>query len=262
MRRIAILGPLALCVSTLGLASAACTSHEGPVTPPPKEGTKTEPPKPDPPKPVPVPEPPAEPFARATIASVQMIEDCPTLNDGWRPPPVVQDAAKPAAAAPAAAADQERSMPGPPMPPTAGAAPSAGSAIGGGGGGLWQPCTQSTMQVAFAGQGDRTATVEIERVRLLDPKSGKTVATLEAREPASWADGAYQSWNETIGPRQEVKASYALTVPDWAKVEEQLGIPSSDGVMFLLELEVKVGDERQTVRSSEFPRELPHIVVT
>lgn len=260
MRRIAVLGSLAL-LSTLCLGSGACTSHEGPVTPPPKEGTKTEPPTPDP-----TPEPPVEPFARAAIASVQLIEDCPNQNDGWRPPPVVQDAAKPAAAAPAAAApaaDEEMAMPGPPMPPAEGAAAarSAGSAIGGGG--PWvQPCTQSTMQVVFSGQGSRTATVDIERVQLLDPKTGKSVATLEAREPASWADGAYQSWNETIGPRQEVKASYELTVPDWYKVEQQLGIPSSDGVMFMLELEVKVGDERQTVRSSEFPREQPHVVVT
>ena len=130
------------------------------------------------------------------------------------------------------------------------------------GGGPWvQPCTQSTMQLVFAGQGDRTSKVEIEKARLLDPKTGKAVATIEAREPAAWADGAYQSWNETVAPRQEVKASYELSVPDWSAVEKQIGT-SSSGFMFVLELDVKVGDELQTVRSAQFPREMPHVIVT
>jgi hypothetical protein len=252
MRRIAVFGSLVLCVSTL-----ACTSTEGPVTPPPKQGDKPVVTKPDP-----EPDrPPEEPIARAAIASVQMIEDCPSQNDGWRPPPVSSGPAQaPAAAAvPTHAADEAPPSPGAAMPPAEGA--SAARALGDSSGPWVQPCTQSTMQIVFTGQGNRTSEVEIEKIRLLDPKTGKSVAKLEAREPAAWVDNAYQSWNETIGPRQEVKASYELSVPDWYEVEKQIGTGSS-GFMFVLEVDVKVGDELQTVRSSQFPREMPHVIVT
>jgi hypothetical protein len=252
MRRIVVLGSLALCFSTVG-----CTSNEPPATPPAKEaGGKTEEPKPEP-----TPEPVPEPTARAAIASVQMIQDCPNDNNAWRPPPA--DTGAPAAQAPAAQA-----VPAQPMPPVAGdvaagsAARSAGASADGSYPSFVQPCTQSTMQMVFAGQGDRSSKVQIEVVRLLDPKSGKEVATIEAREPAAWTDGAYQSWNETIGPRQEVKASYELSVPDWSEVEKTLGLTSSYGTMFLLEVDVKVGDELQTVRSPQFPREQEHVIVT
>jgi hypothetical protein len=250
MRRLAVLGSLALCISALGL-TGACTSTETPPTPP-KDGTKVDDPKPVPETPPEPEEPAPEPTARAAIASVQLIEDCPNQNSAWRPPPAAGPAADsaPAAQAPAKeTAAAARSMPSP------------GAAIGGGGGPSWNHCTQSTLQLVFAGQGDRTSKVEIETVRLLDPKTGKSVATLKAREPAAWTDGAYQSWNETIGPKQEVKASYELSVPDWVEVERQIGT-SSSGFMFELELDVKVGGELQTVRSAQFPREMPHVIVT
>lgn len=259
MRRPAVLGSLALCVLAVGL-SGACTSTETPPAPP-KDGTKIDEAKPDPTPETPDPEEPApEPFARAAIASVQLIEDCPNQNSGWRPPPPPDSGAAQAPAAeqaPAKEAAAARSMPSPGAP-AGDVAPGAAIA---GGGGPWNHCTQSTLQLVFTGQGDRTSKVEIETLRLLDPKSGKSVATLKAREPAAWTDGAYQSWNETIGPRQEVKASYELSVPDWIEVEKQIGT-SSSGFMFVLELDVKVGGELQTVRSSQFPREMPHVIVT
>ena len=92
MRRLAV--PLVLCVSTLGLVGA-CTSHEGTGTPPQTGKPDVETPTPD--------APPASPIARAAIASVQMIEDCPNQNSDWRPPPVSPGPAQ-APAAPAAGA--------------------------------------------------------------------------------------------------------------------------------------------------------------
>lgn len=262
MRRLSVFASVALCVSTASLL--ACTSAEGPATPPPKDTGRTESGKPEAPKPEPdAPEP--EPLAKAAIASVQLIEDCPGQADGWRPPPSAADSGKQAAAPAAAerAADVPPPAPGAAMPLDSKSVVSGGAALGDSGPGVWhQPCTQSTMQIVFSGQGDRTAKVELETLRLLDPKTGKTVATLEAREPAAWADGAYQSWNETIGPRQEVKASYELTVPNWADVESKLGGGSSYGLMFVLEVDVSVGDALQTVRSAQFPREAPHVIVT
>lgn len=245
MRRLAVLVTLAAC-----LPATACTSTDPPATSSTKASDKTGAPTPTP---DPVPQP--ERLARAAIASVQMIEDCPNRHDGWRPPPAVTQTTPAPPAAQAIAKDEPPPAPGAPMPGSAARAADSS--------GHWEPpCSQSTMQVVFSGQGDRTATVAIEAVRLQDPKSGKSLATLAAREPAAWTDGAYQSWNETIGPKQEVKASYALSVPDWSAVEAALGVPSNSGVMFVLEVDVKVGDQTQTVRSPEFPREMPHVIVT
>lgn len=247
MRHAALLGSLALLLST------ACTSRDeakqGGVEPV-ERGEKTK-----------KPEPPGEPLAKAAISSVQMIEDCPEDSGAWRPPPppspspAVEQARAPSMTAPAA-----------PPEPEAGAmdmemAPGAAARMADGGS-FQQPCTQSTLQIAFTGQGDVKSKVELEELRLLDPGSGKPVATIDAREPASWEGSAYQSWDETIGPNQEVKSSYELSVPDWSKVEKAIGGKSSYGHMFVLEVDLKVGDQRQTVRSAQFPREEPHVIVT
>jgi hypothetical protein len=244
MRRIAVLGSLALCSFTL-----ACASTEPPPKPNIADG---EPDRVGKPITEPKPEPKPAPTASVAIASVQMIEDCPSDHDAWRPPPVVDPSA--AAAAPAAAQPiaEPTPMPGAALDVSRGDSPH----------GWTQPCTQSTMQLVLTNLTESPAKAKLEVVRLLDPKTGKEVAKLEAREPAAWADGAYQSWNESLGPRQAVKASYELSVPDWSAVEKTLGVGSSFGAMFLLEVEVKVGDERQTVRSPQFPREQPHVIVT
>lgn len=240
MRRIAITGSLAL-----GLLTVACTSNQEAPGEPAGAGADAVTPA----KPEPTPESPPEPAPEPTavIASVQMIQDCPAAHGAWRPPPVIQKAAENAVVA-----DEPPAA----MPPSMGAARRKSL----GGSGPSQPCTQSTMQLVFATPGEGSTKVAVQQVRLLDPASGKALATLDAREPAAWADGAYQSWDETLGPRQEVKASYALSLPDWSAVERVLG--SSYGVMFVLEVDVKLGDARQTLRSSEFPRERPHIVAT
>lgn len=244
MARLVVVGFLAL-----GSCALGCTTTEGPpkVAPVADAGPKVEAPPTPEPKPDPLPEPPPEPepVARAVIASVQMIQDCPTRSDGFRPPP--------AATSPAAGGKLST-----PKRAARSSGGSAGASLSGHG--PRQPCTQSTMQLVFSDPGDRTEHVEIDGVRMLDPTSGKELATLVAREPAAWADGAYLSWDQTLAPGQEVKASYALSVPDWSAVETAIG--SSYGVMFVLEVDVKVGDETQTVRSAEFPRERPHVIVT
>ncbi len=236
MLRLAFLGSLALC--SLGLA---CTSTEPPPQPPVKEG------KADPEVP--------EPTARAVIASVQLIQDCPNNPNPWRAPP--------ANPSPSASPKQAAAAAMPASPPLHAGDVAEGARLAGEGSGDWaQPCTQSTVQVGFSSLADAPARVEIEAVRLLDPKTGKKVALLKSREPVAWAGDAYQPWNEMLGPRQEVQSSYVLSVPDWSEVHEAMGIRDSYGTMFLLELDVSIGGQRQSIRSAEFPREEPHVIVT
>jgi hypothetical protein len=165
--------------------------------------------------------------AKVSISSVQMISDCPD-----------EDPASPAAAA-MEPGDAERS------------AESAGD--------FEQPCTQSTMQLSLT--SDARATVAIQAVRLLSPE-GVQLATLRARTPKAWVVGGYHPWDERLAPGAEVKASYKLSVPDWDAVDGKLGSGSSVGKMFVLEVDVTIDGRPQTVRSSAFPREEDHVIVT
>lgn len=118
------------------------------------------------------------------------------------------------------------------------------------------------MQIAFVDQGDDPARVIIERVRLLDPGTSKELSRVDVRHPASWQDGTYVQWDEIVPAKSSVKASYRISVPDWGKVELEKAGASSYGQMFVIEVELTVDGERQTVRSAEFARERPHVVVT
>jgi hypothetical protein len=247
------------------LFAGACTSHEPP--PEPKPVARDEP-KPQP-EPEPEPEPPAKIVAKATIASVQMIEDCPDPVEersrglfGWLGG-ADESVVKPDE--PAASKEAAMQPPADEAPPSMGSAARAAVAPGESEDGSWSPpdmCTQSTMQIAFTGQGEEPGRVVIDRIDVIDPRSGKSLGRIDARRPQAWAaDGTYRAWDEIIGAGTDTKASYSLSVPDWSAVERTLG-RSSYGHMFVLEVELSIDGERQTVRSPEFPREEPHVIVT
>jgi hypothetical protein len=167
----------------------------------------------------------SKPAAKVTISSVQMINDCPDEEN----------------AAPAAAASMER------------------SADVGPGDSFEQPCTQSAMQLAV--DSDVEGPFVVDAVRLLSPE-GKPLATLQPRRPSKWVDGAYKPWDERVAKDTDLKASYKLSIPEWHEVDEKLGGGSSVGKMFLLEVDVSVNGQKQTIRSSSFPREEDHVIVT
>jgi hypothetical protein len=169
----------------------------------------------------------SKPAAKVTISSVQMINDCPD-----------KESAAPAAeeAAMQSQADAER-----------------------GGGGFEQPCTQSTVQLSI--DSDAEGPFVVDAVRLLSP-DGKPLATLQPRRPSKWVDGGYKPWDERAPKDTELKASYKLSIPAWHEVDEKLGGGSSVGKVFLLELDVSVNGEKQTIRSSSFPREEDHVIAT
>ena len=231
------------------LLSAGCTSHEGEPKPQPKPEGQVDPE----PEPEPEPEPPKV-VATARIASVQMIEDCPQHD----PPPPAQPASLvPSAQAPMGGQLLEDSSvaAGARARPMDGAA--GDSALG------WGPsmCTQSSMQIVFSGQGEEPGRVRIQRIRMLKPEGSVPLATLDARLPSLWNSGAYTPWDEVVPAGAEVQASYRLSVPEWSLLEKALG-GSSYGPMFVLEVELEIDGQRQTIRSPEFPREMPHVVVT
>ena len=217
---------------------SACTAGGGeaekPDTKPVAESAAPEPP--------PRPEPEPEPTTKISVASVQMIQDCPD------PEPAPESADVPASAerAPAQPGATARTE-----PYKRGRAPVGKS--------FRQPCDQSTVQLALETDGDAPVAVEIKAVRILS--QGKEVGQIQTRKPTIWTDNSYQPWDQTVAPGAPTKASYKLSMPKWSEVETAIG-ESSFGHMFTLEIDIAVDGQIQTVSSPEFPREEPHVIVT
>lgn len=213
--------PILSAFTVLALLVSGCASHDG-IT-----GTTS------------VVEPKIQ--LRATIASVQLIQDCPDPE----PAAVNNETAKPSAAMPMR--DEAR-----------------GSGVGGGGGSFQQPCTQSTMQLSLKHDASDAQRVEVVAVRLLVAGKSESLGTLPARKPSKWSEsGAYDAWDERVPVGSEIKVSYRLGEPDWSKVQEELGEGQDPyGQRYILEVDLKIGGTTTTVRSPEFARERPEVMVT
>lgn len=220
----------------LALASA-CTDG-GPPDKQPGQDKQDNPPEVDTAVPEQPEPPPVEPDASETtisVASVRMIQDCPDPEPA-EPPASAERAAKP----PAAGAKARR-------------------APGQGGPSIRQPCDQSAVQLALETKSEAAVSVEIAAVRLLT--HGQTVAELDARKPTIWTESRYQPWDQRVSPGAPINVSYKLSVPHWSEVDKATG-ESSYGLMFTLEIDLRVDGERVTVTSPEFAREKPHMIVT
>lgn len=123
-----------------------------------------------------------------------------------------------------------------------------------------QPCTQSSMQVSLSGVATAATSVVIKELRLRTV-DGKTIATVEARVPTLWKSDGYAPWDGTLTSDAEHKASYSISVPDWAAVEKAIG-KSSYNTMFVLDVDIDVGGTVSTVSSPQFERTQPLMIRT
>ena len=206
----------------------------------------------------PPPEPEKKVVSKASIASVQMIEDCPQ-SDPAPPPPPAADEPPPPASPPAA--EPEKPAAGAMARPMRRAVPAGDIQHGDSFAPMPTICTQSTMQLNFSKDGVETDKVTIEDVRVLLPDSSDRVGTVQARKPTRWTGSKYEPWDETIPAGTEVKAAYRISVPDWGPIDKKVG-GNSFGKMFIIEVDLTIGGQTQTIRSPQFPRERPHVVVT
>lgn len=214
----------------VALLSNGCASHDNAV------GTK--------------PEAPVKHQLRATIASVQLIQDCPDPANEPASPAVDTSAAK----------EKERAAAA--MPPASQSVVAGAARMGDSDGSFQQPCTQSTMQLSLAHDASDAQRIEVVAVRLM--RGTEVLGKIPARKPSSWSDsGSYDLWDERVPVGKEIKVSYRLGEPDWLKVQEQLGAQADlYSQRYVLEVDLKMGDTTLTVRSPEFAREYPHVVVT
>lgn len=193
------------------------------------------------PDPAPLPEPQTASIT-AAIASVQLIEDCPDPA----PAPAAGGVAKPTVDAASEMPRASQMKRGP----------------SGDSNGTWQrPCSQSMVQLAL--RSDVAGTFRIDAVRVIDPKTQKVAGTGKLRAPTRWDDGTYAPWDGRVVVKTDLKISYKFAEPDLSRAAEQVGPDfNTYGGPFILELDVAVDGHRQTIRSSEFYREPPHMVVT
>jgi hypothetical protein len=208
-----------------------------------------------------------EKVATSSIASVQIEDDCPDpkpVKDAADEPPTSYKPASPAVQQPPAVVPvpsaKVEMAPAPARPSRR--APVASDQLGTRQGltAAERSCTQSTIQIVFSEQGPRPSSVAIKSIRLLTPE-GKKLATMKSRLPSQWNENVYSPWDEILKPNENTTVSYKLSPPDWNAVTTELG-KSSHGQMFILEVEIDVGGQVQTVRSSEFARIQHHALPT
>lgn len=214
------------------LLAAACASHEGGHSDP--EPTTT---------------PVAAIAFRGAIASVSLVENCPDPT----PAQAVAPAAMPASAERAAHVSEVEDV-------SRGASAFPGDSPDGG----WSPsCTQSTMQLTLSHDGHQAQRFTIKAARLTVAGTGSKLGAVPVRGPSRWDEaGRYVPWDESLPAATELKASYKLGEPEWNSIINALGKPDTHDTRFVLEVDVEFAGRPITLRSPEFQREYPHVVVT
>ncbi len=117
-------------------------------------------------------------------------------------------------------------------------------------------CQQSNVQIAFnAGNGTQSAKVEIVSVTLLDSASGNLLDTLTTSHPQVWSGNAYATWDQTIKPAGDLKASYDLSAPAWSKLSASDSRLSSYGTKYKLHVTLRIDGVEITLESTDLSRE-------
>lgn len=226
------------------LLASGCASHEDP------DGTSPKPPveradsgETSKPKPKPVP-------VEVAVSSVYFSENCPEPKPAPSPAPAAKRAPpeKPSAGAPAE-----------PMPRAEG---DVSDEPAGDHDGRWVPgCSQSTMQLSLNSKAPGPLDIKIAEVRVRSTDGKHKLGSVQARIPMFWdAAAAFKPWDEKLPPG-ELKATYRLGADDWNKLVNEMD-SGSKGSTFVLEVDVRIGDEVKTVLSPEFARAIPEEIVT
>jgi hypothetical protein len=87
-------------------------------------------------------------------------------------------------------------------------------------------------------------------VTLHDAKDNAQVDDLDASIPQKWTGTAYATWDQTIAPTTELKASYHLSSPAWSTMGDV-----SYSRKFRLHVTVKIDGTAVTLVSAELSRE-------
>jgi hypothetical protein len=198
------------------------------------------------------PETPRE--ATVELASVTLADDC---GDAARPPPPPTRAA----ASPPVPAQAPSSVEPPAdeaVAPSAMAARCAGPNCGHD----RRACDQTSMQLALAAPAGAATAFAVKKVELLDER-GALLGELTPRKATAWSDaaGAYQPWDQNLAAGAKLNVSYALSSPDWNKLDG--GRWNAHTKKFQLRVTLTVGTADRTVEKKAIsPAEIEPAVPT
>ncbi len=125
------------------------------------------------------------------------------------------------------------------------------------GGGCASICRASSVQLDLASFAHHDVAFTVVEVRLIDPNTGRVVARLAASGPTTWSGSQYSAWNEVLSSRNNVKAKYTLTAPDWITIEGNGAQRLSGSQKFKTEVDVRIDGRLRTVLGPEAFREPP-----
>ena len=223
-------------LGALGIGAFACTAGSGPIGLGTGTGSGTEPVKQ-----AEVTVPGSGVQITATISAVTLGEEC----------------AATAASGTSSTGTSDCAQASPPSNRLPDGGVASGIAPSGGCGGT-SYCQGSNMQIAFtATAGSKSATVEIVSVTLLEAATGKLVDTLHASKPQSWSGNGYATWDQTIPPASELKASYDLTSPAWSTLSGTDTTRTAYSTAYKLDVTLRIDGVEVTLESAAVNREPP-----
>lgn len=167
---------------------------------------------------------PEEAAPGVAISSVEMLGDCP--------------ASSPAAPAQGATRDGKRVFASP-------------------------RCFDATLALKIVGDPSKDQTLTLKGIRLKHASKEEALADLRSKDPQFWTDGTgYAPWSGQVSAGSAQLVSYSLSAPDWSAIEKALGVESSMSQTFVLEIDVEIDGEVQTLTSPQFTRSRNDMVVT
>jgi hypothetical protein len=116
-------------------------------------------------------------------------------------------------------------------------------------------CRQSAMQLKVSAKAaQRTVSLAINQVRIVDPASGRRLGILMARMPQKYDGTSYVDWDQQIAPNDDFNASYLLSAPDWSTISPS-GIDTTTS--YRIEVDLSIGGEPRTIKLDGVKREVP-----
>lgn len=169
---------------------------------------------------------------RASIASIELLEDCPDPAPEAEPDPESQ------------ARESEAKTSRPDLDRRA-------------------SCTQSSVQLALSHDGTQPQRIDVVGVRLLRADTKESLATLRTRAPSRWnGQGVYKPWDQLVPKGDAIQVSYRMTAPDWNAVQQQLGEQSTYSQAYVVEIDLSMAGAVTTLRSTELSRIPDEVVET